>query len=354
MKNKKKITVPVILIIVFVILYTIFCVLPTRVEIQLLPKWTLNLSETEVVASKDKTLVPFRLGSTAGYFTLDGQLSYAYDVSERCSISDSYFVRYNDSSTSFNIMNADGSSAVKIDSAGFPYLQEDRLFVFAPGGNSVSAFDYSGNRLYQYQGYSPITDFSSSTGGCVIGFADGEIRVLDNDKTSWLSAYPMGSDYQVIYGVDVSDSGEFVACISGYDKQRFVLYKKVGSQLKPVFHEYYDDQRITTSEVYFTKDSNYVYYNSENHLGIVDCKKFKSKRVPLDGKVLKFAEIPELDVICILTRNNENCKITFIEKTSNIVGEYTFAAKNVFVSSYENLLFVGSDDEIACLEVVRR
>ena len=354
MKNKKKITVPIILILVFLIFYTIFSVTPTRSEVQFLPQWTIYLSDAVLSEpTEDLPLIPFKLADNLGYFDISGNLRYKYDISQRFTISDNYFILYGNDSFSFNMQNQKGESVLKKSVAGFPYLYEDRLFVFSPGGNAVSEYDIAGNLKFQYQGYAPILSFASSKNGCVLGFADGELCSIFPDDDIRISTYPGGSNYQIIYGSDISDSGDLIACVCGYEKQRFVLYKRNGAQQKPIFHEYIEDQVTSACEVFFTSDSKYAYYNSEQTLGIIDCTKLKSAHYQIGSKILKISEIPNLNVILVLSKTDENFKITIIEKSSDIIGEYNFVANEAFINSYENLLFIGADDEITCLEVVR-
>ena len=357
MKNKKKIAIPIFLILAFLILYIIFSVTPTRTEIQFLPLWTLYVSSDVVTGEEqlipESHLVPFKLSDNIGYFDTQGNLVYKYNISQRFTISDNYFILYSNDSTSFNVQKQNGEVVLKKSFAGFPYLFEDKLFVFSPGGNTVSQFDLEGNLKFQYQSYAPLLSFSQGKDCSVLGFADGELCTIFPESDIKISTYPGGSDYQIIYGSDISDSGDLIACVCGYDKQRFVLYKRTGSQQKPIFHEYIEEQTTEPVEVFFTSDSKYAYYSSKNMLGIVDCTKLKSNHFSLDSKVLKITEIPDLNIVFVLSKSDENYKITMIEKASAVVGEYSFDAKEAFINSYENLLFVGADDEISCLEIVR-
>ena len=71
MKTKKSITIISASVAVFLsLLYIIFAALPLTKEYNLVPEWNLNLT-SPVLSSvpKDKNLIPFRLGQTAGYFT---------------------------------------------------------------------------------------------------------------------------------------------------------------------------------------------------------------------------------------------------------------------------------------------
>ena len=131
------------------------------------------------------------------------------------------------------------------------------------------------------------------------------------------------------------------------------MIRRSGNQQKIVFHEYLDGNIKENVNVYFTQDSNFVYYNFENTLGIVDCKKLVSKHIPIKGKVLKIAEIPSVDAVFVLSKLGKDCTVTIIEGSSNVLGYYEYQAENTFISAKDENLFLGADDKISCIQVVK-
>ena len=360
MKNKKNVIALIWVALAIVIIYAFIAFRLTKSEIQFLTKWTFSLDET-TLPSESEQLVSFRLGNTLGYFSPAGNFAYKYEIPllktgkfANASISSDYWTIFDNENPNFTICKPDGSKLVTISAQGNPFLQENRLFLFTKGGSSFIHYDLQGKELWRSEGYVPIISFSSSAEGTVVGYADGEIRCLTNSGDLAFSMYPGGSSYPVVLGVDISDSGEYVACVSGIDAQRFVLIRRNGNQQKVVFHEYLDGNVKENVNVYFTQDSNYVYYNFENSLGIVDCKKLTSKHLSVKGKVLKISEIPSENVAFVLSKQGEDCTITIIEGMSNILGTYEYKANNTFISAQDDKLFIGADDKISCIQVVKQ
>ena len=358
MKNKKNVIALLWVALVIVIIYTFIAFRVTRPEIQFLTKWTFTLDE-KTLPSTESELVSFRLGNTLGYFSPAGNFSYKYEIPvlkngklAKSSISSDFFAICNEDS-SFSVKNPDGSNLVKISDIGNPFISEDRLYLFTPGGASFLRYDLSGKELFRSEGYVPIISFASSIAGTVVGYADGEVRCLSDSGDELFSLYPGGSSYPVILGVDIANSGEYVACVSGIDSQRFVLIRRNGNQQKIVFHEYLDGNIKENVNVYFTEDSNFVYYNFENSLGIVDCKKLVSKHISIEGKVLKIAEIPSVDAVFVLSKLGNDCTVTIIEGSSNVLGTYEYQAESTFISAKDDKLFIGADDKISCIQVVK-
>ncbi len=358
MKDKKNVIALLWVALLIVIIYTFIAFRLTKSEIQFLQKWTFSLDE-KTLPSSESDLVSFRLGNTLGYFSSAGNFSYKYEIPvlkngklANASISSNFWAICNDDSA-FSVKNQDGSNLVKISATGNPLVTDDRLYLFSPGGSSFLRYDLSGNELYRCENYVPIVSFSSSVAGSVVGYADGEIRCLSDSGEEIFSLYPGGSTYPVILGADISDSGEYVACVSGIDSQRFVLIRRSGNQQKIVFHEYLEGNIKENVNVYFTEDSNFVYYNYEDTLGILDCKKLVSKHLPIEGKVLKISEIPSVDVVFVLSKLDNNCTITIIEGSSNVLGTYEYQAENTFISAKDDNLFLGLDDKISCIQVIK-
>ncbi|MGP1588224.1 MAG: hypothetical protein ACTTHG_07790 [Treponemataceae bacterium] len=353
MKSKKSVVFTIVLVLVFVVVYTIVAIAPSQKEIQFVSQWTLPISSEPENDLKDQELMPFVLADILGYFTQTGSLVYKYKIEQNCTLSSDFFVFYNSNSKNFSLQKPDSTKLVSISRSGFPFVFENRIFLFSPGGTSCSEYDIEGSLLWTYEGYSPISDFAANKNSCVLGFVDGEVHTIYSPENNHASIYPGGSEYSVIYGVDISPDSNYVACISGYDRQRFILINKNGIQQKIVFHEYLENQTKEPACVYFTKDSRFVYYNSAGSLDVLDCKKLISKHFKIKGKIVSISEIPNNNIVFVLSREENNCRITFMEGMTKILGHYDYSAENTFVSTKNDFLFIGLDDAISCIKVVR-
>lgn len=362
MKNKKNIVAILLIVFAIVIVYTFVSFKINKTEIQFLTKWTIPLNEIPLADSNSTSdLIGFCLGDTLGYFSLSGNLAYKYQIPtlengtlSNISMSSRYWTVFNQNSSDVSVFNPDGSVLFKTSHQGNPFIYEDRFYLFAPSGSSFLRYDLEGNALWSSEGYVPIISFSSSLAGTVVGYADGEVRCLSDSGEQIFSMYPGGSTYPIVLGVDISDSGEFVSCVSGIDSQRFVLIRRTSNQQKIVFHEYLEGSVKENVNVFFTKDSNFVYYNFENNLGIVDCNKLVSKHLPVKGKILKISEIPDVNVVFVLSKQGSDCTITIIEGMSNILGVYEYQAENTFISCKDDKLFLGADDKISCIQILKK
>ena len=163
---------------------------------------------------------------------------------------------------------------------------------------------------------------------------------------------PGGSDYNVILGADVSENGNYIACLSGIEKQRFILIKISDGQSKVVFHNYLEGNLTEQTFVEFSKDKTdeetIVYFQYEKGLGIYSMKTNIIKTVPVKGKVLSVSEVNEKNIVFVLVRTDDNhFSINMIDENFVNTGSITFPAKNAFMLTDDGSLYIGNDTSIS-------
>lgn len=352
--KKKKITPFFISIaIIFVILYIFLATRPLSEEYHFSPDWKINISNPSVSEiSPEDSLIYFKLGQNLGYFTKDGQLALNRTYPAKAAISNSYFALYNSEAENIPFYDNKGIQKGKINTYGFPYFVDDRIFVFLPGGGSFSFCNSDGNVCWTCESTLPITAFSSNNNYTAVGYADGSIKVFENTTGDVeINFAPGGSDYPIMYGLDISPNGEYVASISGLNRQRFVLAHKEDNQPKIVFHIFLDSDQNRRTFVKFSSDGERVFYNYKNSLGIYDLKKQKNYSYPINSKILSLEEADNL--YFLLGKADNEYTVYIIEKTNILEGSFSFEAKSAFIKTSENILFVGKDDSISRLSLTK-
>lgn len=348
--------------IIFVLIYFVTAIKPLNKEFFLQTEHSIYLNNEEQIADRDVSTFntsetkayPFRLKEYAGYFTESGEIIFAQKIPFKATLSEYFWAFYGNNEESIEIKNIDGSIASIIRSAGFPFLQDDRIYLLPPGGNSISEYTLSGARTWNYESYAPVTAFNSSSKGAVIGFADGALVCLTPDGKERFAFYPGGSANEIILGADISETEDLTACISGINKQRFVLTTFDSSKHKVVFHEYLNADMHTRALVQFSKDSSHVFYSYNGGLGIVDCKKLKSIHIPLKGTVVQIEELADRNLTLVLAREGSNFSIYLLENSSKLVGSFAFGAQSAFITATPSGFFVGHDSTISKLNIERK
>ena len=351
MKTKKHTSIYIFLALIFIIIYIIMAAKPLGKEYSFTPEWRKNIATPTIKAVPAGTnQIYFRLGQTIGYFTEDGQITTYKTFPAKASISSEYYAIYNTEDTNIPFFNKSNTEQGHLTISGFPYFEDDRVYVFLPGGASFAKCDSSGNVVWTNENTIPLTAFSSKQSFTAAGYADGVIKVFDNNTGSEAISYaPGGSDYKVILGIDISSDGTYIASVSGHNKQRFVLTKKDGNQPKIVFHTFLDSDMTRQTVVKFCDNDNRILYNYDDYLGIYNISEEKNTKIKINKTVIAIEETDSL--IFILGKNAEEYSVYIIEKTDTLQGSFSFTAETAFIKTCGNNLYIGQDTSISKVKI---
>ena len=362
MSKKVKIIAPIFVFLV--IFYVIIASRPLSQEIQFVPVWTVDLeayTKTEDMTPTEedfKNSVSFKMGQTLGYFTPDGKILTYITFPYKATVSDSSYALYGTSSSEMQILSPANEEIGKIEATGFPYFTQNRRFLFLPGGSSFAKLGENGEILWRYEGFTPITAFSSSATGTVAGFANGTVIGFDNEGNVTHNYNPGGSNYEVILGSAISESSKFIATLSGQDGQRFVISKKTGSDFGDhtsiVFYKSMSEELNRQVLIKFSKDEKKVFYSNATGIGIVSTKNFKNTLIPINGKILSILESENGSEIFVLSKEGNIFTVSTIESFDALSGAFSFEAQSACIAVKGNSLFVGRDGKISKLDIIHR
>jgi len=347
MKIKKIFPLIATISVIFIVLYIILASKPLSKEYTFTPEWIINVNDPEITQlTEEKKLLNFKVNQSIGYFTEDGEITLYKSFPSKAAISNDYYALYNTEAKNIPFYGTDGNQKGIIKGSGYPFFNNDRLYLFLPGGSSFSTCDSNGNIKWTYESTIPITAFSSNQNYTVSGYADGSIKVFDNnDGNMEMNFAPGGSDYSILYGLDISPDGQYVASISGLEKQRFVLAHKEDNQPKIIFHHFLDSDLTRRTFVKFSSDGQRVFYNYQDNLGIYDLSQNKSFIIPIDKKILAIEEMD--DLYFLLGKSDSEYTVYIIEKTNILTGSFSFEAESAFIRANNHNLFVGKDATIS-------
>ncbi len=354
MKNKKSISFYILISFLFCLIYILCAIHPLGTEYHFKPEWKIDVTNPSVSSDvpEDVARLPFKLGQTLGYFTPDGKVTNFVTFPLKASVSSSFYTCYSTNNTEAKYYTPDGELAGTVSIPGFPMIDDDRIFVFLPGGSSFIACDGEGKKNWEYGGTVPITAFDSSKEGVVIGFADGNICEFNRSGHLLQRFAPGGSDLPVILGAAVSSNGEYIATVSGQNKQRFVLAKKDGAQTKITAHQFLDSTETTQKLVKFSADDSTVYFSSQNDLGIADVKSGKIAHLKIDGHAISMQETS--NTVFILTKKDSEYRVYAVEKFAVLTGSFSFKAQYAFILTHDERLYVGKDSTISCISISKK
>ncbi|MBP5568673.1 MAG: WD40 repeat domain-containing protein [Treponema sp.] len=355
MKTKKSITIfAASAAVIFALLYIILGAIPLSKEYNYIPEWNLDLTTPVMESIPDEAqMIPFKLGQTVGYFTEEGGIALIKTFPQKASISESYFTTYNSDASQTDFFSCYGNKVGTIMDAGFPYLVNNRIYLMLPGGTSFSRCNQDGSIKWTNESVIPITAFSSNESFTIAGYADGDIRIVNNiDGSNVLTFNPGGSDYSVILGVDISPDGKYIASISGHNAQRFIITERAGDQSKILYHETLEHELNHRTLVKFSNDGSKIFYNYSGGFGIYDLGLKKDIKIPLTDRILNIEESNNL--LFLLGKTDKTYTVYIIEKTNAFLGKFDFEADSAFIKTYNEFLYVGRDTNISKMSIQKK
>ncbi|PIE99139.1 MAG: hypothetical protein CR988_00065 [Treponema sp.] len=299
-----------------------------------------------------KTPIPFISKSMFGYYDADGNILRAEPIRNSISISKKFWSVYTKNSMRTVVYTPAGKKAFEILKPGFVHLQENRVFLFLPGGNTVEEYSDEGVFLWSYTMPAAITAFNSSEeGGVIIGSSDGCLVYIDNDGNEVFNFYPGGSKYQVIMGATVSRDGTKVACISGLDEQRCILIDLTTRQHKIVYHKYLKENLYRQVNMIFDYSGRYVIFESAGGVAIMDSYKQDTKIIPIKGS-LEFQSIKShKGLFYVLTNSEGSCTLSLFDAERRGISKTSFNSETASLIQNEADVFVTLDSKIIKLSL---
>lgn len=328
-------------------------------DLYFFPLWSSSIEkDVELIDSDENTnklsnakLYPFLIKNKFGYFSEDGKILFSHEITGKVTASSNYWCQYEFDCHEAHIYEPNGKIAGVIKVAGFPYIVDNKIYIFTPGGYGVCEYSVNGKRLWHYAHTAAITAFNCSKKGVVIGYSDGKVVYLDERGNEVFNLYPGGSTYEVISGVALSNDGVFIACISGIEKQRVLLIRIIEKQYKIVKHEYLKGNLYRNVFVSFDKDSSSVIFESSDGIGIINCKNYQLHFLDETGEIIDIGDRLGGNLITILTKNYDSCKLFVIEKPFRKLASTSFNSKDVFLLQDEKKIFLGTVGNISAIEI---
>lgn len=348
---------------VFLIVYLFVAAIPLGSDINFEPVWTIEISQDikdlKDLGSPDEnkqisiaaTSETFILGDTFGYFSPDGTILKSTQTKDLIAASSFGWSINTQEAVNPILYSPIGEKILSITGEGNIHIDEDRIYLFRPGGDGVSQYSKEGKILWSREHIAPITAFNSSKAGTIIGYADGKLMYITKEGTTLFSIYPGGSNYQIILGVALSDDGKQIICLSGIEKQRILVISITGNQHKIVHHEYLETDARKNCFAHFTPDGNFAFVEVSGALAIIDCKKNEIYTVAVEGEIVSVGEDPVGSLFTVLSKHDSIYTLTAIERPNRIAGKTTFTAKNAFLIQRANTIYLGTDSKISRINI---
>jgi len=358
----KKKSVRIVIIFLFFVIYFFMAVRTVPRETILVPAWISSL-ESDAPAFERSSgvpgrLLPFTLGSHFGYVDSSGKFAVNRIKTSNIYLDKEMWTEYGNTPSSVEIKNISQETIINIENAkGYPFLLDNRVFIFGSEQNELSEVDNNGNILWTYEYGAPLTCIDTAAGLVLTGSLDGIIEILDAKGNRIYFFEPGGSRYPVILGCAVSRNGSQVGIISGIDKQRFILLERFGSnpgEYKVIYHEYLETGFRRPVHITFIDEDSQVVFEREGGIGCYNIKSRRTIFIPFDGKIAAVDNSGDQGLLFLIVshpmqRNEligikipqDNLFLRSVDMRNTIFLKAPFRSPDVFLGRKDSMFVVG-------------
>jgi hypothetical protein len=341
------------------IVYFLACATPLPKELVLVPSWARSLAQAPSAPGAREAAgalapIPFRLGDRYGYFTQDGTVLFSAAQSYGVALAEDAFAPYERLSEGFSILSPEGQVQAKAAIVGYPFFAAGRRFVIAPDQASVSELASSGQATWTYHFPSIVTTFDASPSVAAFGLVDGGIVGLDKAGKAVLDFAPGGSRIAGVYGVAISPDGQLVAAVTGLDKQRLVVMEKRATAYRVAYHRYLSSDFRRVIYMGFTSDGRHLEYESPSGIGVYDRDTRQETIVPVPTGYKLGLTARAGRLLAILSGDGTESRLVCAELPDRRVLDVAFQAKQAFVDTRGDAIFLGADDILERMDLRER
>jgi hypothetical protein len=286
----KKKSVRLVIILLFFVIYFFMAVRSVPRETILVPAWISSLeADAPAFEGSSGQLLPFALGSHFGYVDSSGKFAVNRIKTSDIYLDEKMWTEYGNMPSNIEIKNIFQETIINIENTrGYPFLLDNRVFIFGSEQNELSEIDSNGNTLWTYDYGSPLTCIDTAAGLVLTGSLDGVIEILDAKGNRIYFFEPGGSRYPVILGCAVSRNGSQVGIISGVDEQRFIYLERFGNnpgEYKVIYHEYIGTGFRRPVHITFIDEDSQIVFEREGGIGCYSIKSRRTISIPFEGRI---------------------------------------------------------------------
>ena len=355
MTLQEKIKYALIGSVAFLAIYFFAAPVPLSDDFYFHPEWTRSIMSAPPIeeASADKgDLRAFMLGDEFGFFSPDGEVYRGNAGGMRFSAGGGAWCVYAEDARSTEVRGVDGSLKLTVNAAGFVHLTENGVYLFHPGGGAVSRYADDGSLIWTREESAPITAFSDSAAGTILGYASGLLLAVDREGRNLFSFYPGGSDYQIVLGAAISEDGRLAVCVSGINPQRVILIEIENRQQRITAHRNIDGELHRQAFAGISSSGAHAFFETPAGLGILDTRSRSFSEVPIEGRVLNVVEYPGTGFFAVLSRTNPGSHaLILVQNPSVEVSQVSFECQDAFLLFADGGLCLGTDGNISKINI---
>ncbi len=338
----RRMVVTILVALVTLLLYFWVFAEPLSPELSAVPAWKVDVTAGAGTGhvEPEPRLMAFVSGDRFGYHTLDGSVVATIDAPRGTPVSDSSYILRAAGESFRSLRSADGALVARID-ADAPFFSRGRLFSAENNGSGVAAYDEHGVRQWVYSFPCQISAFAAGDKIVVAGTVDGWLEGVGADGTTAFSLAPGGSRLAVVLGLDVSRSGDWVAAVTGIDRQRLVVLGRGGTGYRITSHKYLDSDYREPVRVVIMEDDRHVLYRRPDGIGVWALDGSVDELLPVKADDFEVAFDRARGIACLLARRGQKAEIVVFRLPATVLGRVALPDASEYVRFSGSSVFIG-------------
>ncbi|MBU0927221.1 MAG: hypothetical protein KKA67_05695 [Spirochaetes bacterium] len=341
----------VLVSVVVILLYFFVFAEPLSPELSAVPRWKTDIDVLQAAAASAPAAEPiaFSAGDRFGYFYPDGRLSFIAEAAGGAPVSDASYVSLEAAGGDRVLKRPDGATIASIESR-FPFYSGGRLFSAEKDGSGVAAYDSAGRAMWEYAFPCQLSAFSAGDGLVVGGTVDGWLEGVSLDGRRAFSFAPGGSRLPVVLGIGVSRSGDWVASVSGVDKQRLVVLGRGGVDYRVASHRYLDTDYREPVRVVVLDDDKHVLYRRSDGIGVWSVDGSVDEVLPVKADDFDVALDGSKGIAYLVARRGRKSEIVAFRLPATLLGRIALPDYSEYARFSGSSAFVGGKTWLARLD----
>ncbi len=222
---------------------------------------------------------------------------------------------------------------------GLPFIYEDHFFVMSGSGLNISEVDSNGELIWSWEGVSPVTAIAASDLLTALGFLDGTVALFKKDGSSKLLDTHTDSGDSVVYGLELSDDGEFLSVVTGMEEQNLFFFRKtMGMDYSKIagfpLESHYDRpvrmvMNRTDHSVWLEQPGKLVCFNDEGQYRELDMNYPLQKMLLDDSGQMVFSSEKIRNSLSLMQCRSFSGELLFSEEASGVLSHFHSSAQQL-------------------------
>ncbi len=293
----------------------------------------------------------FSIGGKAGFFNPEGATYSVEPPSSAVLMGENSWLTLPPGNAAVKtVMNMQGEKLGSIPPAEIPFFIRNRLFSTSYDAMGLVAYSDLGKPLWNYTFPCQVSGFDANESVSVAGLIDGSVEILDKTGKQLLSFTPGGSRLQVILGISSSVTGNYVAMVSGIDRQRLVVLGRGDKDYRVVAHRYLESDFRTPVSVFILPDDRYVLYQQPEGIGVFSLDGKENAMLPVKAETFTVHQGYKKDLYFIMAKSKGNVELVVFSPPDRLLGRTRLPPETEFYRFSDRHLFLGYDSGLSRID----